>query len=109
MTVVAQPTRQGTIIRSVRTRIVDWVPAIVVFFAAIARLAARRSTIFNIQRFLLPKPWAIVQRILDAARRPLECGLADPERGARRLRDRFGARRSRSPSCWRGSAGSARR
>ena len=59
MTVVAQPTRQGTILRSVRTRIVDWVPAIVVFFAAIAAWQLSIE-IFDIQRFLLPKPWAIV-------------------------------------------------
>ena len=37
----------------------EWIPPIVVFFAAIA---AWQSSIemFNIQKFLLPKPWAIV-------------------------------------------------
>jgi NitT/TauT family transport system permease protein len=59
MTIVAQPTRQGTVLRSVGTRLVDWVPAIVVFLAAIA-VWQLSIDIFNIQRFLLPKPWAIV-------------------------------------------------
>jgi len=59
VTVIAQPTREGTVLRSIGTRAVDWIPAIIVFFLAIAvwQLAI---DVFNIQRFLLPKPWAIV-------------------------------------------------
>ena len=59
MTVIAQPMREGTVLRSIGTRAVDWIPAIIVFFLAIAvwQLAI---DVFNIQRFLLPKPWAIV-------------------------------------------------
>src|SRR5690348_1058440 len=60
MTIVVQPTRQGTVLRSVRTRLVDWIPAIVVFLAAIA-VWQLSIDLFNIQRFLLPKPWAIVR------------------------------------------------
>jgi NitT/TauT family transport system permease protein len=46
-------------VASVRGRAGDWIPAIVVFFAGIAvwQLAI---DIFDIQKFLLPKPWAIV-------------------------------------------------
>ena len=46
----------------------EWIPAIVVFCLGIVvwQLAI---DIFNIQKFLLPKPWAIVERVLDAARR----------------------------------------
>jgi NitT/TauT family transport system permease protein len=40
-------------------RIVDWVPAIVVFFAAIAVWQLSIEA-FHIQKFLLPKPWSIV-------------------------------------------------
>jgi NitT/TauT family transport system permease protein len=43
----------------IRNRLTDWVPAIVVFFAGIA-VWQLSIDIFNIQRFLLPKPWAIV-------------------------------------------------
>jgi NitT/TauT family transport system permease protein len=43
----------------IRNRLTDWVPAIVVFFAGIA-VWQLSIEIFNIQRFLLPKPWAIV-------------------------------------------------
>ena len=55
MSAVAQP-RSGV---TVRRRVVDWVPAIVVFFAAIA-VWQISIDVFNIQKFLLPKPWAIV-------------------------------------------------
>jgi NitT/TauT family transport system permease protein len=44
---------------AVRARIVEWAPAIAVFFLAIA-VWQLSIEIFNIQRFLLPKPWAIV-------------------------------------------------
>jgi NitT/TauT family transport system permease protein len=59
MTVVAQPTPRGAVLVSIRTKVADWVPAIVVFALAIVvwQLAI---DIFNIQKFLLPKPAAIV-------------------------------------------------
>ncbi len=44
---------------ALRTRLVEWVPAILVFFAGIA-IWQLSIDIFNIQKFLLPKPWAIV-------------------------------------------------
>lgn len=59
MSVVIQPTPRGTILQSVRTRSRDWIPAIVVFLAGIA-VWQLSIEIFNIQKFLLPKPWAIV-------------------------------------------------
>ena len=44
---------------NVRGKVVEWIPAIVVFCLGIVvwQLAI---DIFNIQKFLLPKPWAIV-------------------------------------------------
>ena len=44
---------------SVRTRTLEWLPAIVVFFAAIAAWQIAIDA-FHIEKFLLPKPWAIV-------------------------------------------------
>jgi NitT/TauT family transport system permease protein len=43
----------------VAARAREWLPAIVVFFAGIAAWQLAID-IFNIQKFLLPKPWAIV-------------------------------------------------
>src|SRR5213076_1436530 len=60
MTVVAEPTTRGTVIREVRTRAVDWIPAIVVFFLAILAWQLVIDA-FDIQKFLLPKPGAIVR------------------------------------------------
>jgi NitT/TauT family transport system permease protein len=60
MTVVAEPTTRGTVIREVRTRAVDWIPAIVVFFLAILAWQLVIDA-FHIQKFLLPKPGAIVR------------------------------------------------
>jgi NitT/TauT family transport system permease protein len=59
VTAVLQPPARADMRAVVRTRLRDWIPAIVVFFAGIAiwQLAIE---IFNIQKFLLPKPWAIV-------------------------------------------------
>jgi len=59
MTVVAQPTPRGTVAASILTRATDWLPAILVFVLAIVvwQLAI---DVFNIQKFLLPKPAAIV-------------------------------------------------
>jgi NitT/TauT family transport system permease protein len=59
MTVVAQPTPRGTVAATIRTRLVDWVPAIVVFCAGIA-IWQIAIDVFDIQKFLLPKPWAII-------------------------------------------------
>src|SRR3954469_25764512 len=44
---------------TVRRRIGDWLPAIVVFFAGVL-LWQLAIEAFDIQKFLLPKPWAIV-------------------------------------------------
>jgi NitT/TauT family transport system permease protein len=57
--VVAQPTRRGTVIATVRMRIRDWVPAIAVFFLTIL-VWWGSIEVFHIEKFLLPKPWAIV-------------------------------------------------
>jgi NitT/TauT family transport system permease protein len=59
MAVVAQPTPRGTVVASVRTKVADWGPAIVVFFLAIVVWQVAID-VFNIQKFLLPKPGAIV-------------------------------------------------
>ena len=59
MAVVAQPTPRGAVVATVRTKAVDWVPAIVVFFLAIVVWQLAIDA-FNIQKFLLPKPGAIV-------------------------------------------------
>jgi NitT/TauT family transport system permease protein len=59
MTVVAQPTPRGSVIASVRTKLSDWVPAIVVFLLAIVVWQLSIQA-FHIQKFLLPKPGAIV-------------------------------------------------
>ena len=45
---------------AVRARAIDWIPAIVVFFLAIAVWQISIEA-FHIQRFLLPKPYAIVK------------------------------------------------
>ena len=59
MTVVVQPTSHATVAASIRRKATDWLPAILVFVLAIVvwQLAI---DVFNIQRFLLPKPAAIV-------------------------------------------------
>lgn len=59
MTVVAQPTAQGRVAATVQSRLAEWVPAIVVFGAGIA-VWQIAIDVFDIQKFLLPKPWAIV-------------------------------------------------
>jgi NitT/TauT family transport system permease protein len=48
------------VIREIRTRAVDWVPALVLFCAGIA-IWQLSIDIFHIQKFLLPKPLAIVK------------------------------------------------
>jgi NitT/TauT family transport system permease protein len=47
------------VIARVRARALDWLPAVVVFFLTIAAWQLSIE-IFHIQKFLLPKPWAIV-------------------------------------------------
>jgi NitT/TauT family transport system permease protein len=64
VSVVAEPSPRGTVVRSIRTRVVDWVPAIAVFVAAIV-IWQLSIDIFNIRRFLLPKPGAIVTAFWD--------------------------------------------
>jgi NitT/TauT family transport system permease protein len=59
MSVVAEPTPRGTVAADIRTRLVDWLPAIVVFCAGIAVWQLAIVT-FDIQAFLLPKPGSIV-------------------------------------------------
>jgi NitT/TauT family transport system permease protein len=49
---------------SVRARIVDWLPAIVLFFLAIVAWQLVID-LFHIQKFLLPKPGAIVRAFWD--------------------------------------------
>ena len=60
MTLVATPTRRGTVVTTIRVRAVEWIPAIVVFLLAIAIWQVSIDA-FHIQRFLLPKPFAIVK------------------------------------------------
>jgi NitT/TauT family transport system permease protein len=60
MTLVATPSRRGTVVTTVRVRAVEWIPAIVVFCVAIA-IWQLSIEAFHIQRFLLPKPFAIVK------------------------------------------------
>ena len=63
--------------------------------------------VFNIQKFLLPKPSAIVSTFWTQ-RSPLwSAGWLHAQGGARRLRDRLVARDRSSPPCSRASAGSA--
>ena len=58
MSIVAEPTCRGTVLKEMRTRAVDWIPAIVVFCAAIVVWQVSID-VFNIQKFLLPKPASI--------------------------------------------------
>jgi NitT/TauT family transport system permease protein len=58
VSVVVQPTSRGTVLKEIRTRAGDWIPAIVVFFAGIAIWQIAIDA-FDIQKFLLPKPAAI--------------------------------------------------
>jgi NitT/TauT family transport system permease protein len=58
VSVVIEPTARGTVLKEIGTRAVDWVPAIVVFVAGIA-IWQIAIDVFNIQKFLLPKPAAI--------------------------------------------------
>ena len=59
MTVVSPPAPRGALAATIGTRVVDWIPAIVVFVAAIA-VWHFSIVAFHIEKFLLPKPGAIV-------------------------------------------------
>jgi NitT/TauT family transport system permease protein len=61
VTIVLEPSARGTVIVGVRKRAGEWVPAFVVFVLAIAAWWGA-ITAFHIERFLLPKPYAIVDR-----------------------------------------------
>jgi NitT/TauT family transport system permease protein len=58
VSVVLQPSPRGTVLKTIGTRAADWIPAIVVFFAGIA-VWQISIDVFNIQKFLLPKPASI--------------------------------------------------
>lgn len=61
MSVVLQPAPRGTALAAGRRRAGEWIPALIIFVLAIAAwwLAI---TLFHIERFLLPKPGAIVSK-----------------------------------------------
>jgi NitT/TauT family transport system permease protein len=65
VTIVAEPTPRGTFAGTVGRRARDWIPALAVFVLAIAAWQLSIQ-IFGIERFLLPKPGAIVSRFWDA-------------------------------------------
>jgi NitT/TauT family transport system permease protein len=64
MTIVAEPTPRGTLARGVGVQAREWIPAILVFVLAIA-VWWGAITAFHIERFLLPKPFAIVRTFFD--------------------------------------------
>jgi NitT/TauT family transport system permease protein len=59
VTVVAEPAPRSTVVRTVGRRAADWVPALVVFVLAIV-IWQGAIVLFDIQKFLLPKPTEIV-------------------------------------------------
>jgi NitT/TauT family transport system permease protein len=61
MSVVIEPSSRGAFIAGTRKRAGEWIPALIVFVLAIVVWSASIS-IFHIERFLLPKPTAIVSR-----------------------------------------------
>jgi NitT/TauT family transport system permease protein len=66
VTVVVQPGRgRGPFVGTVATRAREWIPALVVFVLAIAAWQLSIQA-FHIERFLLPKPLAIVTRFWDS-------------------------------------------
>ena len=64
MTIVLDPTARGTVLAHTRRKAVEWIPALIVFVLAIVAWQLAIS-IFKIERFLLPKPGAIVARFWD--------------------------------------------
>jgi NitT/TauT family transport system permease protein len=65
MTIVAEPAPRGTLAATVGRQARDWIPALAVFVLGIA-VWQLSIQIFGIERFLLPKPGAIVSRFWDA-------------------------------------------
>jgi len=64
VTIVVEPSPRGTIMTESRRRAGEWIPALLVFVLGIVAWQLAIS-IFNIQRFLLPKPGAIVAKFWD--------------------------------------------
>jgi NitT/TauT family transport system permease protein len=65
VTIVAEPAPRGTIATMVGRQARDWIPALAVFVLGIA-VWQLSIQLFGIERFLLPKPGAIVSRFWDA-------------------------------------------
>jgi NitT/TauT family transport system permease protein len=65
VTIVAEPAPRGTLAATVGRQARDWIPALAVFVLGIA-VWQLSIQIFGIERFLLPKPGAIVSRFWDA-------------------------------------------
>ena len=61
MSIVIEPSARGAFISGTRKRAGEWIPALVVFVLAIVVWSASIQ-IFHIERFLLPKPTAIISR-----------------------------------------------
>ena len=83
--------RRGVSARTrVQRRVVDWGPAIARLRARDRRSGRALVVAFNVQKFLLPKPTAIAQTLLDAAQRRSGTRAGYTlQGGARRLRDRL--------------------
>jgi NitT/TauT family transport system permease protein len=65
VTIVAEPVPRGTVVATVGRQARDWIPALAVFVLGIA-VWQLSIQVFGIERFLLPKPGAIVSRFWDA-------------------------------------------
>jgi NitT/TauT family transport system permease protein len=65
VTIVAEPAPRGTLVATVGRQARDWIPALAVFVLGIA-VWQLSIQVFGIERFLLPKPGAIVSRFWDA-------------------------------------------
>ena len=65
MTIVLEPTARGTVFAGTRRRAGEWIPALVVFVLAIV-VWQLSIQVFGIERFLLPKPGAILSRFWDS-------------------------------------------
>jgi NitT/TauT family transport system permease protein len=65
VTIVAGPAPRGTVAATVGRQARDWIPAVAVFVIGIA-VWQLSIQVFGIERFLLPKPGAIVSRFWDA-------------------------------------------
>ena len=65
MAIVIEPTTRGTVLAHTRRRAGEWIPALVVFVLAIV-VWQLSIQVFGIERFLLPKPGAILSRFWDS-------------------------------------------